>query len=487
MIVGGRILAEDGIGVSIYDLRKTFSTRDVDMGALCRSGQINIWARYKPIRLDTIFPITYQQRKNKHFGIRVPFCTSYLLNGKVKALLDDHDSNEGWMYEAPRGDRTNVIEGSQYGIKEFHRITDFVGIPNDNTDPNAENLRGYYHTAPVPLVVLLNTTGMKEMWDSDENVSYYEINTILNGSLDFTFINNVRGDMTLQDFINLSDKVTRNNKVIAWRPFVQIFEDKYVSGRLVKWYDSTTAFKQYAGDEITNDDDASWTVSVPLNNNGFDFDDPTKRYHICVGVACCDKDATEFRGAGSGNEDVFLMPYDKFLFDEGDYQFYYCFHPYTNFERRVHVTALKYGTANASYDGTTTFTIPKNSSGTLSLITIAIELNEQQLYFVGEHGTSPDDSIYSMKIKLVEYLYGQERKSVFLRPANEQGQVLNPERKLIPTKTAAQSDTYTFYALTTEIDVNDIGNGEYMTYYMFVDIGGSGYVRSGMFTIHKLK
>jgi hypothetical protein len=127
------------IGVSIYDVQRALGTSECDLGSLCTHDNINKWARYKPERADGQQPLTYgdaqiaRSRKGNNFGLAVPYCHydaqrvwyEYVLNGMVADVLAGNF--DAWEYLKPRGIVNN--------IREFYRITDFVRLPTDQTDP----------------------------------------------------------------------------------------------------------------------------------------------------------------------------------------------------------------------------------------------------------------------------------------------------------------------------------------------------------------
>ena len=73
----------------------------------------NKWARYHPMRYNTIPYITHAKRKEYHFGLDVPFCNAYAAIGWHACCMNTMvfdiiyaETYVGWEYLMPRGDRT---------------------------------------------------------------------------------------------------------------------------------------------------------------------------------------------------------------------------------------------------------------------------------------------------------------------------------------------------------------------------------------------
>lgn len=88
-----------------------------DIGTICASGRINIWARFKPMRYDSVRDITDEIRKSLNYGLAVP----------DKKTLPANTKTDVWGYNAPRG--------SVY--KEDYRLDDFVGYFHGCSEPVA--------------------------------------------------------------------------------------------------------------------------------------------------------------------------------------------------------------------------------------------------------------------------------------------------------------------------------------------------------------
>lgn len=94
-----------------------------DVGMLCTSPNINMWAKYKPIRRPEFTLITEEQRSKASYGLDVSGAHDSTYDG----LLTKAFNNQGaYKYLKPRGLAT---------YKEPFRVRDF---------------EGYWHNAPMP-------------------------------------------------------------------------------------------------------------------------------------------------------------------------------------------------------------------------------------------------------------------------------------------------------------------------------------------------
>lgn len=113
--------------VSIDDVRSCLGESSYDLGTLCKSDKINIWAKYKPIALRGDFinlTNTLWWRGSGNCGL-FPKCVNTL-----KELIAAQDGNmNGWTYSKPLGNEYTP-----------YRLLDFVG---------------YYHNAQKPFSTLL--------------------------------------------------------------------------------------------------------------------------------------------------------------------------------------------------------------------------------------------------------------------------------------------------------------------------------------------
>ena len=130
--------------VSIQDVRQVLGNSSTDLATLCVTGQINKWARYKPVRHSAAGVITEAQRKNVNYGINnIPVWTG---NGAVNKMgnfwfgVDTSSTNypqcgiqnSYWNYLKPSG-----------GVNSPYRLADFAKEAGSNY--------GYKHDVVPPI------------------------------------------------------------------------------------------------------------------------------------------------------------------------------------------------------------------------------------------------------------------------------------------------------------------------------------------------
>lgn len=112
--------------VSISNVKETLGESSNSLGNLCISDRVNMWAKYKPVRLaefSTVGNSQWYRGDDLDCGIQV--ISNY---GSVISMVADakEDKIENWIYKKPRG-----------GEKEPFRLGDF---------------NKYYHNSQTPLV-----------------------------------------------------------------------------------------------------------------------------------------------------------------------------------------------------------------------------------------------------------------------------------------------------------------------------------------------
>lgn len=109
-----------------------------DLAHICGNshGKINMWAKYKPERINTPLPVNDGQRQFNNFGLRPR--ESY---GSVQQAIDAIKAGAlpGWAYEAPR-------PGT-----DFSRLSDFDGYKADANSP--------FGVLRSPVIISLPKTG----------------------------------------------------------------------------------------------------------------------------------------------------------------------------------------------------------------------------------------------------------------------------------------------------------------------------------------
>ena len=158
--------------ISVYDIANCIGVASTDVGTLCTAkSKINIWAKYKPVRYNSIKALTEEQRKQCSYGIldvqEYDFTQQSVLNQAFENALNRVYS---WQYEIPEG-----------GVESLYRMLDFDG---------------YNHNAICPLFFEDNSP----QWDKVE----VRVGSIADAALP-------QGNITLSDLQELSTIVNADN------------------------------------------------------------------------------------------------------------------------------------------------------------------------------------------------------------------------------------------------------------------------------------
>ena len=115
--------------VSIRDVQIATGCGDNDLGTLITNANINMWARFKPVRYQSVGLITDSQRASVNHGISIPTPVTY---GSVRAqeVMDAAANYGDWAYLKPTG-----------GASQPFRLADFANTIS----------QGYYHAAQPPI------------------------------------------------------------------------------------------------------------------------------------------------------------------------------------------------------------------------------------------------------------------------------------------------------------------------------------------------
>lgn len=115
--------------VSIDDVKRALGESSNDLATLCKSENINMWAKYKPACYPSPFPDNWYKARDGNYGISVPNYSN--LESLYNAYFIDGDKNHdnGYSYERPSG-----------GSAEPYRLGDFRGYNNKATSPIYEFL-----------------------------------------------------------------------------------------------------------------------------------------------------------------------------------------------------------------------------------------------------------------------------------------------------------------------------------------------------------
>ena len=246
-------------------------------------GVINKWARFKSVRYQKESEITYSQRKSVYFGLQVPYVRNdgAVLNSDVYNILQTPSYQDaGWVHDMPAG-----------GAATPYRLNDFVKKASDTLPAWAGTLAGYNHNAPFPCTVSI-MSGVASMGDY-----LYEVNLQAYSSLTFYFANATGSDLCLQDFCDF----TLEDSTKKWRPVLQMF---YPTGG-TPWYSMSSPSASAGGTAMSNDRTAALSVSISTTGRTLN-----QVYHVCLGIGCCNNDATQFPGTGSTDR-LFIAPFDR--------------------------------------------------------------------------------------------------------------------------------------------------------------------------------
>lgn len=158
--------------ISVYDIANCIGVASTDVGTLCTAkSKINIWAKYKPVRYNSIKALTEEQRKQCAYGIldvqEYDFTQQFTLDQAFENALNRVYS---WQYEIPEG-----------GVESLYRVLDFDG---------------YNHNAICPLFFEDNSP----QWDKVE----VRVGSIADAALP-------QGNITLSDLQELSTIVNADN------------------------------------------------------------------------------------------------------------------------------------------------------------------------------------------------------------------------------------------------------------------------------------
>lgn len=481
-------------GASFKDVQEVLGINNVKESELCTSDKINMWAKYKPIRYGNPFPMTYYERKTRNFGLNVPYCyNQYGMNHTIYELVFEQEDEEGWYYEQPRGDRTQVLEPSgQYGVTEFYRIHDFVRNPSQMTpdpsdptgiysDPTPATLKGYNHNALLPFQAILDMSTITQ-----DSAGWLNVNIQSDWELVFTCSNVSGGDITLQDVVDWSDIQTG----MAWRPVVQIFRhwhcqpgDAADDGKVsTVWYERSNyqADMVIVGDTITQNG-MTFMIRVPVAEL-MDLAGASDGFHLCVGIGCCDDNGEAFQTEGQARYRLFIMPYTYQQLIDGDttfrYPFYYRFKVVSYFPRRMYLRQLAYGLSVVDIVGSTA-NIPNGSGGTIIIKFEITKLPSQALWFVSEHDTNIPTGYVAMRVCLIDTATDS---TYYLQPL---GGMDWSSSIIHEVPSGSNTERVTLYGGTTQYDVSSIPNNDYGRFRVQIGIGNQTPTDANGLAIHK--
>jgi len=117
----GKIFVQGDYGVSTDDVASVLGVTSSDIGTLCASENINMWAKWKPISYNSKSVLTIANRKSATWGLnmvqRSRLGSPFVTNDGLFSLL--YGGNGTWTYNKPTGGA-----GSPYRLSDFVKISD---------------------------------------------------------------------------------------------------------------------------------------------------------------------------------------------------------------------------------------------------------------------------------------------------------------------------------------------------------------------------
>lgn len=126
--------------VSIYDVQRALGSSSRDLGTLCMSTNINKWARWKPVNVSQVVPLTYTQIAiNQKFGLGI--VSFYGKLSEFGRLMAQYAQSEF------KGVTVQQFAGYKDGVKynkpsSYFRLSDFACMEN-------QARYGYKHNAEL--------------------------------------------------------------------------------------------------------------------------------------------------------------------------------------------------------------------------------------------------------------------------------------------------------------------------------------------------
>ena len=103
--------------ISISEISQCLGVASQDLGTLCISGQINMWAKYKPVRRPSYSELTEEQRRGVGYGTDATHIDVSSTSGRKQACDNAIAGDTGWYHDKPTD---NTGAGNQYRILDFN-------------------------------------------------------------------------------------------------------------------------------------------------------------------------------------------------------------------------------------------------------------------------------------------------------------------------------------------------------------------------------
>lgn len=222
--------------VSISDVQSAIGSSSTDLATLCTGSTINKWARYKPVRYNSVGVLTEAQRRSVRYGLVIATQDN---NQQTLAKLarDTAFGNVAyWRYDTPRGG----------GYNEPYRLHDFAKNPSDSQQ--TINISGYNSHAQAPF-----TTDMANAYAYYRSNDRYVVNKAEVDEVRFiATLNSGYTDLLMTDLLfNLTDYCLK----------VEIYNVEPISGSST----IPSPTKTYIG-SVINTTNQSSIVSVPTSD-----------------------------------------------------------------------------------------------------------------------------------------------------------------------------------------------------------------------------
>lgn len=159
--------------VSIHDLRSVLSESSLDEGTLCKSSNINKWAKYKPVACGSVGPLTPEefriQRSIMPPGYGTPITTYYglIIGHSTDLSYQLHDTS--YIYIKPFGGLS-----SPYRIQDFYCNLAHIGYDHD-AEPSV-------HCEPQYAVT------------EEDGKTYYRVRSDLNEALEVLVVHDKKNE-----------------------------------------------------------------------------------------------------------------------------------------------------------------------------------------------------------------------------------------------------------------------------------------------------
>ena len=126
-IVNGKIVAP----VSIDDVKNILGEPSNDLGTLCKSSKINIWAKYKPTVYPSPFPDDWYKAKDGNYGLNITVENAKSNWTDLVAEYSKTNNGYGNMYNRPTGEAN-----APYRLGDFRgyfqeanpEVNDYLGV-----------------------------------------------------------------------------------------------------------------------------------------------------------------------------------------------------------------------------------------------------------------------------------------------------------------------------------------------------------------------